>query len=338
MSLSDKVNDNKQLPPFRHRQYRSANIGSISTTGLTLEKVLQNESKSPFSLKEFAEYLEQTYCTENLAFYLAVNDYARSSRLSFGASPESIDEPVRVSSGGSFHFLRSEQNMLNDEELARFNVLKVKFEDIMTKFILNNAPQEVNIPHELRQELLHIYREGQCYHPAVLRPACIAVVELMRISAFIPFATDPNRLLPRPSKTSIISGRGLSLSPRRLKSTPSLIAGQQPSPMDHLPPLPASPLSPKPSHESTSSTIFKKLTTSFRLRARSQSPPRHQGCWRQINIPDPHALLTSPAAPAMERGHSNSSASTSSSAGTQYLSVPPRHAGDDTPSTHSSSS
>ncbi|KAI9245353.1 hypothetical protein BDA99DRAFT_528154 [Phascolomyces articulosus] len=412
MPLSDKIPS--KLPSIRQQ------LDLPSTDGMTLEKVLQNQTASPFSLRDFADYLEQTYCAENLAFYMAVSDYQQSARLYFGSTPETLDAPVIIS-GQPFRFCESEQTMLNHEEQIRFETLKAKFEDIIERFILTNAPQEVNIPYELRHQLLQAYHEHQSYHPALLKPACVAVVELLRISAFIPFVTDPNRLvvIPTPSKTTMSSKSvnmnksSSTLSPRRLRSSPSLAAANDTNPPPPVPALPLSPGSPIPSrtlssaggvdnnHSSynnssadatlspiqphnwsdfdtmsiasttststtSTSTILKKLTTSFRFRARSQSPPR-QTSWRQITIPDPQAFLvnhnqqnastttgssTSSSVPVMERGLSNSSitsTSTVSSRGsittptinpptTSTSKCPPSSASSsiDTPTNHSS--
>ncbi|KAI8150089.1 RGS domain-containing protein [Fennellomyces sp. T-0311] len=191
MPLSDRAAS--KLPTIRQP------LDLPSTDGMTLEKVLQNQTASPFSLHDFADYLEQTYCAENLAFYMAVTDYQRSARLYFGSTPETLDKPVIIS-GRPFQFRDSEQDMLNHEERIRFDTLKAKFNDIIERFILTNAPQEVNIPYELRHQLLNTYHEHQSYHPAQLKPACVAVVELLRISAFIPFVTDPSRLQPAPAR------------------------------------------------------------------------------------------------------------------------------------------
>ncbi|ORY95352.1 hypothetical protein BCR43DRAFT_492847 [Syncephalastrum racemosum] len=341
MPLSDKVQRQ-----FRHQPYQNGGI-SPSGDGLTLELVLQNQAPSPFSFREFADYLEQTYCSENLAFYMAVTGYAQSARLYFGDAPDEPDTPVFIRDQP---FWFTEDATLNHEELIRFDTLKAKFDHILQRFILNNAAQEVNIPHELRQHLLHTYHQKRSYHPALLRPACIAVVELMRISAFIPFVTDPARLvsvsvMPTPSKTTTPPKKSSSssqspnpnaLSPRRLRSSPSLASSlhqhqhQAHPPVPPVPPLPTSPvhhefgsslsvvtpddgcsvsnlsMASTASSTSSSATILKRLTTSFRLRARSQSPPRLSS-WRQITIPDPNAFMEKQQSPIHSSSHSNNS-------------------------------
>ncbi|KAI7878317.1 hypothetical protein K492DRAFT_170936 [Lichtheimia hyalospora FSU 10163] len=354
MTITDKVTKASQPPICHHGD--SSHLSA--TDGLTLEKVLENQASRPFSLREFADYLEQTYCSENLSFYMAVTDYRESARLYFGSSPDTLKShatvPTLDGQTMAFWFRLDQEPMLNHELQIRFKTLRAKFQDILERFIFNNAPQEVNIPYELRHQLLQTHRDQHCFHPALLKPPCVAVVELMRISAFIPFATDPDRMAiaataiatptvtPKPSKSSksLLSPSSPSSPPRRLRSCSSL-SGQEIAPTSSpVPPVPVIPLSARAHADNThwsstlsppttwsadyddvsvtsttsnsshnTSSILKKITTSLRLRARSQSPPR-QTSWKQI-IPDPHAFKHAP--PAMERGLSNSSITSTTS-------------------------
>ncbi|KAG2205000.1 hypothetical protein INT47_002624 [Mucor saturninus] len=153
-------------------------FGSVFETpdGLTLEMVLSDKTSSPFSLFDFSEYLKQTYCNENLMFYQAVMDYKERCSAYFDEEFDYKHQPE------------------DSKEILLFETLKNKFEIILQTFILTDATQEINIPYEIRHQLLSSYQRQQCYHPDLLDPACNAVIELLRISAFIPFATDPSRL------------------------------------------------------------------------------------------------------------------------------------------------
>lgn len=151
--------------------------------GLTLETVLSDKTASPFSLSDFSEYLKQMYCNENLLFYQAVLDYKERCNTYFGQ--------------GEFDFTGQSVVSLDAKELLWFETLKNKFEIILQTFILSDSAQEINIPYEIRHQLLTSYQSQQSYHPDLLDPACNAVIELLRISAFIPFATDPARLKKR---------------------------------------------------------------------------------------------------------------------------------------------
>lgn len=402
MTISDKVTQASRPPICHHGDSNSSSISA--TDGLTLEKVLENQASRPYSLREFADYLEQTYCSENLSFYMAVTDYRESARLYFGSSPDTLKShatvPTLDGQTMAFWFRLDEEPLLNHELQIRFKTLRAKFQDILERFIFTNAPQEVNIPYELRHQLLQTHRDQHCFHPALLKPPCVAVVELMRISAFIPFATDPDRMAiaataaatptvtPKPSKSSksLLSPSSPSSPPRRLRSCSSLSGHEMaPAHSSPVPPVPVIPLAARAHHADNghhwssstlsppttwsadyddisvtsttsnsshhTSSILKKITTSLRLRARSQSPPR-QSSWKQI-IPDPQAFMHTP--PAMERGLSNSSitsttSTTSSSRGSSSnqsmpnttLSSPPppplsRHHHLDTPASHYSS-
>jgi hypothetical protein len=229
--------------------------------GLTLEMVLLNQTSPPFSLKDFSDYLKVTYCNENLLFYEAVADYKQRCIAYFNLNTnEQKPEPILLSDGIPFDFSNQSIHVLSTREKMWFETLKNKFEIILQDFILSDAEQEINIPYEIRHQLLQSYQTQQSYHPALLYPACSAVVELLRISAFIPFATDPHRYYcPIKKKKEI--------------------------PM----PIP---------EQSTSNNFLRRITTSLKFRYSSSSntildsppmsPPRLSS-WKQINIPD--ALL-----------------------------------------------
>lgn len=246
--------------------------------GLTLEMVLADQTPEPFSRKDFVHYLKISYCNENLLFYEAVTEYKDKCAAYFGLNPkETKPTNVLLSDGVTqFDFTSTNANGLSPREKLWFETLKHKFEQILQDFVLSDAPQEINIPYEVRHQLLESYQSRQLYHPAILYPAYSAVIELLRISAFIPFATDPNRLYCPLMKTS------KKLSFKKQKSTTNLVSPPQ------SPPLPSPPLP-----ESASTGLLKRFTTSLKIRYNNQdtsgpvSPttPRLSN-WRQINIPD----------------------------------------------------
>ncbi|OBZ81527.1 hypothetical protein A0J61_10424 [Choanephora cucurbitarum] len=202
--------------------------------GLTLEVVLSNQAPSPFSLKDFSDYLKSTYCCENLLFYQATVKYKTLCNLYFGDNSFDLSD-------------RSAQRLSNQNQL-HFEMLKREFDHILREFVFNDAPQEINIPFEIRHQLLHLYQTQRLYHPNLLSPASNAVVELLRVNAFIPFATDPARMK---SKKSMFT--------RRKKSVPSLKLQD---------------LSPSNSESSSllSPGFLKKITSSFKMKTSSLAP------------------------------------------------------------------
>jgi hypothetical protein len=251
--------------------------------GLTLEMVLQDQTLPPFSLQDFTLYLKTTYCLENLSFYEAVTTYKTLCRTFFGQEMDCDKiEPVVLSDGVTlFNFSGgSESQRLSKEENLWFETLKNKFESILQTFILSDAPQEINIPYDTRHQLLYAYQQHQLYHPALFYPACSAVIELLRISAFIPFATDPNRTQSPPLNISA----SISTSTPSSSSSNYYYNSNGSKPTLTRKPKSSTSLTPLPSEDNAG--FMKRFTTSFRFRsARSPSPPRH-ATWRQINIPD----------------------------------------------------
>ena len=119
-----------------------------TTTGNipTLESVLDNQTTDYFL--EFQAFLQQTFCNENLAFWIAIQQYQ-------------VEYPDH-----------------GDEETCHA---------IVHTHIRSNSIQEINIPCEMRQDILHQVYENQNYHPEVFTHAMDSILELMRSSSFIPF-------------------------------------------------------------------------------------------------------------------------------------------------------
>ncbi|KAL7320698.1 hypothetical protein PS15m_000561 [Mucor circinelloides] len=281
----------------------------LAPDGLTLEMVLLDQAPPPFSLKDFSEYLKLTYCNENLLFYEAVIEYKdRCSayfdiQLDENALHSSKPVPVILSDNRIFDFSTYTKHVLTPREQLWFDTLIYKFEVILKDFILSDAPQEINIPYEVRHQLLQSYQTQQLYHPALLFPACSAVVELLRISAFLAFASDPNRLYCPMKKKNFI---------KKQKSSPviSTTINLHPAPVPALPPMPLTPPPPTPLPtditSSTSVGFLKRITATFKIRYSSSSSqneaadnqntqppqsPRQQSNWRQVNA-SPSAYTT----------------------------------------------
>ncbi|KAI9470913.1 MAG: hypothetical protein EXX96DRAFT_586184 [Benjaminiella poitrasii] len=263
-------------------QINDTAMWNILPDGLTLEMVLEDKAPPPFSLKDFSDYLELTYCNENLLFYEAVTEYRAQCTACFGRQ-QSEDEKrvlkVDEDGGTRFDFTSTTQTLLSPKEQLLFENLKYKFETILQEFVLSDAPQEINIPYEIRHQLLQSYQIQQSYHPSLLNPACQAVIELLRISAFIPFATDPSRIHSSTTTTTTTAPRkSSSLLFKRQKSTPSLLSTNTSISSSHppssfiLPPTPSSPCAPPTSPTAACGSppansvgFLKRITTSFKI-------------------------------------------------------------------------
>lgn len=297
----------------------------LAPDGLTLEMVLLDQTPSPFSLKDFSEYLKMTYCNENLLFYEAVTEYKDRCCAYFGihldetTSHSSKPIPIILSDNRIFDFSTYTKHVLTPREQLWFDTLVYKFEVILKDFILSDAPQEINIPYEVRHQLLQSYQTQQLYHPALLFPACSAVIELLRISAFIPFATDPNRLCCPMKKKNLIKKQ--KSSPVIYTNVDSFTSSFPPTsalpPMPSTPPSPPPPPTPLPTDITTSTSVgfLKRITATFKIRYSSSSSsssqnevdnqtiqappptpplllpsPKQQSNWRQVNVS--HSAIT----------------------------------------------
>ncbi|KAJ2963005.1 hypothetical protein NQZ79_g1952 [Umbelopsis isabellina] len=176
---------------------------------LTLELVLANRTQHPYSLQDFADYLRQSYCIENLTFWSSVVRYRQCAIVFFTIDPneqqyvlevtspvegsyalKTIESPVTLSSGYGFRYRLDEREYLTHEEAIRFDLLKQKFDYIVDTFLSPNSPQEINIPCEMREYILNQYRLQGCYHPALFNLAKDSVLELMRVNSFIPWVSQ----------------------------------------------------------------------------------------------------------------------------------------------------
>ncbi|KAL9558152.1 hypothetical protein PS6_001417 [Mucor atramentarius] len=113
----------------------------------SLESILEDPTSDVF--KEFASYLHQSYCIENLAFWIATQDYYEECR-------------------------KQDQHQL--------------CEKMISLYIRPNSPQEINIPCDMRQTILDNYNQGNC-HLHIFDDAAEAVLELMRVNSFLPWIT-----------------------------------------------------------------------------------------------------------------------------------------------------
>ncbi|KAI8372689.1 RGS domain-containing protein [Radiomyces spectabilis] len=115
---------------------------TLTPCSLTLEAILSNRNSIEF--RDFSAYLQQTYCHENLSFWLTVRDY--------------------------------EENRGSREQCH----------EIINKYIHSHSPQEINIPCEMRQEILNKVLKDDT-DPSIFLQAMDAVTELMRVNSFIPW-------------------------------------------------------------------------------------------------------------------------------------------------------
>jgi len=180
----------------------------------TLGDILNNETSYPYSLDDFATFLDQTYCLENLEFYLAVRRYTyyaynfynySSSPLSSIGSIESdsiLDSPSLLSVVDPALTYYYDDASLRGDAPAHLDFLKQKLHELITTFILPNSPKEVNIPAEIRDDLLTNVFQYSNYHPSIFDQVKDHIYELMESSSFTQFLIEAGNVELRMSSES----------------------------------------------------------------------------------------------------------------------------------------
>jgi hypothetical protein len=174
----------------------------------SLSDILNNETSYPYSLDDFATFLDSTYCLENLEFYMAVRRYTyyacnfynySSSPLSSSIDSDSIlESPVSLLSDLAY----DDDSSLRGDAPAHLNFLKQKLQDLITTFILPNSPKEINIPAETRDDLLANVFQYNNYHPSIFDNVKDQIYELMESSSFNQFLVEAGNIELRMSSES----------------------------------------------------------------------------------------------------------------------------------------
>jgi hypothetical protein len=186
----------------------------ITTRKPTLGDILNNETSYPYSLDDFATFLDQTYCLENLEFYLAVRRYTyyaynfynySSSPLSSSVgsieSDSLLESPLLSVVDPALTFYDDDASLRGDAP-AHLDFLKQKLHELITTFILPSSLKEVNIPAEIRDDLLTNVFQYNNYHPSIFDQVKDHIYELMESSSFNQFLIDAGNVELRMSSES----------------------------------------------------------------------------------------------------------------------------------------
>ena len=94
-----------------------------------LDAVLSQKGAEPFTLKTFLDHLEHEYCSENLRFWIEVETFKSRNPKNFDEYFVTLPDSVRKES-------------------------KTYTQAICDYFIKEGSPQQINISHEQREEVL----------------------------------------------------------------------------------------------------------------------------------------------------------------------------------------
>ena len=228
----------------------------------TLDDVLNNRAPQPYTLSAFMAYLSQQHCLETLAFTLDAKKYR-----------EKYDT-------ASAHLMGMSLNYESDEG----DELQQEWTRILNIYIRPGAPNEINLPSEERNDLLHWPYSVKPPPPEALEPSVKRMHDLMSDSIFIPFC---NSLRPASyAAFSDFGGRESQLDPSRSTVDERRNVQQRAPPRRrHSPPATSNTFdlpsrASQPSHRHTqSSTLSSALNraTSNRLPTNASNSPSASG-------------------------------------------------------------
>lgn len=141
-------------------------IGPYCMRRPNLSEILANESLPPFTLSAFMAYLSQNHCLETLEFTMDASRYTKHFTKMTGRVPGGV--------------------LLPHSEEATY--LKMLWARLMEAYIIPNGAREVNVPAEIRNELLSLAEthDGPPI-PSSLDKAVQHIYTLMEESVLLPF-------------------------------------------------------------------------------------------------------------------------------------------------------
>ncbi|KAF9354390.1 hypothetical protein BGX26_007784 [Mortierella sp. AD094] len=140
----------------------------------SLQAVLLDQVGGPYSLENFADFLQGQFCYENLAFWLASRQY-KLAALSLSRSIREISP--------QFNLHQDSLQCLSRAQTRLFSDLQSDMLVILETFILPESPFEVNLSDTIRSRLLKVVTDGD-YHPHILESAQDSVMDLMKSSSY----------------------------------------------------------------------------------------------------------------------------------------------------------
>ncbi|KAH8821243.1 RGS domain-containing protein [Xylogone sp. PMI_703] len=165
----------------------------------TLREVLADESSPPWTLSAFMQYLSQNHCLETLEFTMDASRYSKHYQAMMDRDPHTPLSPTTPDCA----------------------YVRMLWQKLLDAYIAQNSPREVNLPSEVRDELMSLPNDHVPPHPSHLDQAVKIVYELMDESVLVPFLNSvaPSRGVsesysnPWTSEDSMMDVDERSLSP-----------------------------------------------------------------------------------------------------------------------------
>ncbi|KAI9734716.1 MAG: hypothetical protein M1818_006703 [Claussenomyces sp. TS43310] len=199
----------------------------------TLQEVLANTAPPPWTLSAFMAYLSQNHCLETLEFTMDASRY----RKHFNTMMERCQGHTMSSDGDDCDYVR------------------MLWQKLLDAYITPDGPREVNLPSDVRHELMALPNLQTPPNPAVLDNAVRIIYELMDESVLVPFLNSVSAV--RGPYTRYSSPWASSDNMSDMVARESLDDGALSWHRDQSPPISGSsfdifhnPMSPRQSHRS----------------------------------------------------------------------------------------
>lgn len=144
----------------------------------TLPDVLSNSAPPPWTLSAFTAYLSQMHCLENLEFTMDAERYR-----------ERYDKMLAQMEGDT---------ITSDMEECRY--IRMLWQRLIDAYITPDGPREINIPSDVREDLLSHPNDSDPPRPDALNPAVKIIYNLMEESVLISFLNEVPSTKSRQSK------------------------------------------------------------------------------------------------------------------------------------------
>lgn len=140
-------------------------VGPYCPRRPTLREVLANSAPPPWTLSAFMAYLSQNHCLETLEFTMDASRYRKHYENLRASNPGT---PITLATEGCEY-------------------VRMLWQKLLDAYIAPNGPREVNLPADVRDDLLSSGNQYTPPHPSELDTAVRIVYELMDESVLVPF-------------------------------------------------------------------------------------------------------------------------------------------------------
>ena len=153
---------------------------------ISFEQVISNTAPSPFSRKDYLEYLESLRSEENLEFLIEVLAYRKLAEKFYQPANAFKNTMEMHEQASSLPQATKPAELDEAKYLVEFNALKIIAIDLVDNFLKPSAPKEVNLPSKVQKPLIMLSESGH-YNPEVFAEAYSHIYDMLHQNEFVKF-------------------------------------------------------------------------------------------------------------------------------------------------------